>query len=102
MVKKGPKKLSPTPAAQVLPQARPVVLVYAGTLTAFRVKQFKSKQALLLFAARNNLPAEEMAIITGTVEAVHPSYRDLAAHTRIDADRDTLTSAYRHVDMEWN
>ncbi len=100
MPKKGVKSPIQVPSAPTQPQARPAVLVYAGTLTAFRVKQFKCLRSLLLFVARNDIPADEFAIITGTVNSVHPAYKDRASQRHIDADSDTITSAYKRTLQE--
>ena len=62
-----------------------LVLVYAGTFVAFRMKEFTDWVDLAKFVARNSLKRDDFAIIQGKIEKAPKQYIDPKRNLYTDA-----------------
>jgi hypothetical protein len=68
-----------------------LVLIYTGTFSSFRMKEFRTFELLVKFVTRNKLHKDEFAVVTGSIIKVNPAYRDKPGDLFTDASSDELT-----------
>lgn len=86
------KARKPT-AAQipVVKKSGNLILIYAGTFSAFRLKECFDMESAVKFLARNRITPDEFAIIQGSIISVPMAYRDKCSALFADDSTDELT-----------